>query len=46
MRLLMQMPELRLLFDRAELRREFDTFELDAMAKEVGGRAYLWSAAA
>jgi hypothetical protein len=46
MRLLMQMPELRLLFDRAELKRAFENFEPDAMAEEVGGRAYLWSAAA
>lgn len=46
MRLMMQMPELQLLFDRAELKRQFANFELDVMAKEVGGKAYRWSAVA
>lgn len=46
MRLVMQMPELRLLFDRAELKHTFENFDLDVMAEEVGGKAHVWSAAA
>jgi hypothetical protein len=45
MRLAMQMPELRLLFTSAQVRRLFEGFELDAMAAEVGDKAF-WSAAA
>jgi hypothetical protein len=37
---LAQMPELTMLFDRAELARRFNSFNVDAMASELGDKAY------
>jgi hypothetical protein len=40
---LAQMPELTMLFDRADLARRFASFDVDAMAAEVGDKAYAFA---